>query len=54
VDEIIDGLFATPKQIKEWVRPHKIPQPVGFPQMIDLLTDLWKAGRRVQHMNDAS
>ena len=43
VDEIIDVLFATPKQIRDHGGPRKFPQPVALPQMIDLLTDLWEA-----------
>ncbi|GKY98906.1 hypothetical protein MPSEU_000846400 [Mayamaea pseudoterrestris] len=43
VDEIIDVLFATPKQLREEGGPRKFPQPVALPQMIDLLTDLWEA-----------
>jgi hypothetical protein len=43
VDEIIDILFASPRQIREDGGPRQFPKPVALPQMIDLLIDLWEA-----------
>jgi hypothetical protein len=44
VDEIIDVIFQSPRQIKlnGGVHP-RFPQNVPLPQMVDILQDLWEA-----------
>ena len=42
VDEIIDVIFASPRQWKIG-GPRSFPQPVPLPQLVDLLQDLWEA-----------
>jgi hypothetical protein len=41
VDDIIDVMFASPRQIREDGGPQFFPRPVALPQMIDILVDLW-------------
>lgn len=43
VDDIIDIIFASPRQIREEGGPRAFPKPVTLPQMIDILVDLWEA-----------
>ena len=43
VDEIIDVIFASPRQWRDAGGPQKFPQPVPLPQMVDILQDLWEA-----------
>lgn len=43
VDEIIDAIFAAPRQWRETTGPTRFPTPVPLPQMIDILQDLWEA-----------
>lgn len=43
VDEIIDIIFASPRQWREESGPQKFPQNVPLPMMIDILQDLWEA-----------
>lgn len=43
VDDVIDIIFATPRQIREVHGgvPQQFPEPVALPQMVDILVDLW-------------
>jgi len=43
VDEIIDVIFASPRQWRDAGGPQKFPQAVPLPQMVDILQDLWEA-----------
>jgi hypothetical protein len=44
VDEIIDVIFQSPRQIKSNGGVHpRFPQNVPLPQMVDILQDLWEA-----------
>lgn len=43
VDEIIDIIFASPKQWRARGGPQAFPTNVPLPQMIDILQDLWEA-----------
>lgn len=44
VDEIIDVVFASPRQLRaNGGKGRNFPQPVALPQMIDILQDLWEA-----------
>jgi hypothetical protein len=41
VDDIIDVIFASTRQVRELGGPKFFPKPVPLPQMIDILVDLW-------------
>ena len=44
VDEIIDVVFASPRQLRaNGGKGRNFPQPVTLPQMVDILQDLWEA-----------
>ena len=44
VDEIIDVVFASPRQLRaNGGIGRNFPQPVALPQMVDILQDLWEA-----------
>jgi len=45
VDEIIDVVFASPRQLRAngGKGRRNFPQPVALPQMVDILQDLWEA-----------
>ena len=44
VDDIIDVIFTSPRQIRENAGlPPAFAQPVPLPQMVDILQDLWEA-----------
>ena len=43
VDDIIDVIFMSSRQVREQGGPRFFPQPVPLPQMVDILQDLWEA-----------
>jgi hypothetical protein len=43
VDEIIEIVFAMPRQTAAEDDPPKFPRSVPLPQMVDILVDLWEA-----------
>ena len=44
VDEIIDVVFASPRQLRaNGGKGRNFPKPVKLPQMVDILQDLWEA-----------
>ena len=43
VDEIIDLIFTSPRQIRDQGGPRKFAKSVPLPQMVDILQDLWEA-----------
>jgi hypothetical protein len=43
VDEIIEIVFAMPRQTASEADPPKFPRSVPLPQMVDILVDLWEA-----------
>jgi hypothetical protein len=43
VDDIIDVIFTSSRQLREHGGPRHFPQPVPLPQMVDILQDLWEA-----------
>ena len=43
VDDIIDVIFTSSRQMREQGGPRYFPQSVPLPQMVDILQDLWEA-----------